>query len=40
MMKSYFENLENGLKAAVEGGKASPRKVYSLELARLGKRLY
>ncbi len=40
MMKHYFEQLENGLKSAIDGGKASPRKHYSLEIARLGKRLY
>jgi len=40
MMRQYFENLETGLSAAIAGGKMSPRKLYSLEIARLGKRLY
>lgn len=40
MMHEYFTNLESGLAAAIASGKSSPRKIYSLELARLGKRLY
>jgi benzoyl-CoA reductase/2-hydroxyglutaryl-CoA dehydratase subunit BcrC/BadD/HgdB len=40
MMKQYFEALETGLSAAIAAGSASPRKRYSLEIARLGKRLY
>lgn len=40
MMKHYFQELETGLQSAIENGKSSPRKVYSLEIARLGKRLY
>lgn len=40
MMMEYFANLEAGLQAAINDGKTSPRKLYSLEIARLGKRLY
>ena len=40
MMMQYFEQLESGLQAAIENGNGSPRKIYSLEIARLGKRLY
>ena len=40
MMKQYFTDLEVGLQEAISSGKSSPRKIYSLELARLGKRLY
>ncbi len=42
MLKDYFENLETGIVSSIQdkGGKASPRKLYSLEIARLGKRLY
>ena len=40
MMMEYFSELETGLKAAIDGGQSSPRKIYSLEIARLGKRLY
>ncbi len=40
MMMEYFANLEAGLQAAINNGNASPRKLYALEIARLGKRLY
>ena len=40
MMKQYFTDLEVGLQDAIRGGKSSPKKLYTLELARLGKRLY
>ncbi|MFZ5570866.1 MAG: 2-hydroxyacyl-CoA dehydratase subunit D [Thermodesulfobacteriota bacterium] len=40
MMKEYFDGLEAGLRQAIADGKGSPRKLYSLELARLGQRLY
>jgi benzoyl-CoA reductase/2-hydroxyglutaryl-CoA dehydratase subunit BcrC/BadD/HgdB len=40
MMMEYFTDLETGLEAAILDGKASPRKRYALEVARLGKRLY
>ncbi|MEW6078659.1 MAG: 2-hydroxyacyl-CoA dehydratase family protein [Thermodesulfobacteriota bacterium] len=40
MMMEYFEQLEDGLRKAIASGQASPRKIYSLEVARLGKRLY
>ncbi|MDZ4163871.1 MAG: 2-hydroxyacyl-CoA dehydratase family protein [Smithellaceae bacterium] len=40
MMKEYFTELEAGLQQAINNGNASHRKLYTLELARLGKRLY
>ncbi|HSV96479.1 MAG TPA: 2-hydroxyacyl-CoA dehydratase family protein [Spirochaetota bacterium] len=40
MMKKYFEELEKGLTDAIRTGKPSARKRYSLEIARLGGRLY
>ena len=40
MMKAYFTDLEAGILEAISGGNASHRKLYTLELARLGKRLY
>lgn len=40
MMKAYFTDLEAGIVEAINGGNASHRKLYTLELARLGKRLY
>ena len=40
MMMNYFQNLEKGLIESIQGGKSSARKVYSLEIARLGTRLY
>lgn len=40
MMMDYFNSLEAGLQAAIDGGNGSLRKHYSLEIARLGKRLY
>ncbi len=39
-MKQYFKNLESGLSAAIQNGQSSPRKLYALEIARLGARLY
>lgn len=40
MLKGYFKELEGGLLSAIEKGQSSPRKLYTLELARLGGRLY
>ncbi|MBF0101280.1 MAG: 2-hydroxyacyl-CoA dehydratase [Desulfobacterales bacterium] len=40
MMLQYFKGLESGLQNAIQKGQASPRKLYSLEIARLGTRLY
>jgi hypothetical protein len=40
MMKEYFTDLEAGIQGAIRGGNSSPKKLYTLELARLGKRLY
>ena len=40
MMKQYFTDLEVGLQDAIRAGNSSPKKLYTLELARLGKRLY
>ncbi|HOJ14279.1 MAG TPA: 2-hydroxyacyl-CoA dehydratase family protein [Deltaproteobacteria bacterium] len=42
MLGQYFESLESGILSSIEkdGGKASPRKLYALEIARLGRRLY
>ncbi len=40
MMKEYFEELENGLQTAIDNNQGSIRMLYSLEIARLGKRLY
>jgi len=40
MMKEYFTDLEAGIEKAISGGNSSHRKLYTLELARLGKRLY
>lgn len=40
MMLEFFQNLESGLQASITDGKASPRKIYSLEIARMGGRLY
>jgi benzoyl-CoA reductase/2-hydroxyglutaryl-CoA dehydratase subunit BcrC/BadD/HgdB len=39
-MLNYFAELETGLASAIAAGNTSPRKLYTLELARLGKRLY
>lgn len=39
-MKTYFTDLEAGIVKAINDGNASHRKLYTLELARLGKRLY
>lgn len=40
MMKGYFTDLEAGIEKAISGGNSSHRKLYTLELARLGTRLY
>lgn len=40
MMQKYFNDLETGLTAAIMAGNSSHRKLYALELARLGTRLY
>lgn len=40
MMKEYFTDLEAGIEKAISGGNSSHRKLYTLELARLKKRLY
>ncbi len=42
MMKSYFDDLVSGIEArlAEDPENRSPRKVYALEVARLGQRLY
>lgn len=42
MMKQYFEDLTSGIEAklAADPGSRSPRKIYALEVARLGARLY
>jgi benzoyl-CoA reductase/2-hydroxyglutaryl-CoA dehydratase subunit BcrC/BadD/HgdB len=42
MMKSHFEDLAAGIQAALENEPEhrSPRKIYALEIARLGSRLY
>ncbi|TFH43102.1 MAG: 2-hydroxyacyl-CoA dehydratase [Chrysiogenales bacterium] len=40
MMKKYFSELEAGLASRIASGQSSPRKLYSLEIARLGKKLY
>ncbi|MGO9215000.1 MAG: 2-hydroxyacyl-CoA dehydratase subunit D [Syntrophales bacterium] len=42
MLINYFDDLENGIISSIndQGGKASARKLYALEIARLGKRLY
>jgi len=40
MMKAYFTDLEAGIVKAINDGNSSHRKLYTLELARLGKRLY
>jgi benzoyl-CoA reductase/2-hydroxyglutaryl-CoA dehydratase subunit BcrC/BadD/HgdB len=40
MMKEYFTDLESGIEKAISEGNSSHRKLYTLELARLGKRLY
>ena len=40
MMKEYFTDLEAGIVKAIRDGNSSHRKLYTLELARLGKRLY
>ena len=40
MMNEYFTSLESGIEQALRNGQGSPRKLYTLGLARLGKRLY
>ena len=40
MMKAYFTDMEAGIVKAISEGNSSHRKLYTLELARLGKRLY
>jgi benzoyl-CoA reductase/2-hydroxyglutaryl-CoA dehydratase subunit BcrC/BadD/HgdB len=42
MMFNFFQEMERGIEASIrnDGGKASPRKRYTLEVARLGRRLY
>ncbi len=42
MLINYFDDLEKGIVSSIDGqgGNASPRKLYALEIARLGKRLY
>ncbi len=40
MMKQFFDGLANGITAAIDRGESSPRKLFTLELARLGGRLY
>jgi hypothetical protein len=38
MLKNYFNDLESGIAASIknQSGKASPRKLYSQEIARMG----
>ena len=42
MMKQYFDDLVSGIEAKIKAdpGSRSPRKVYALEVAKLGRRLY
>jgi len=42
MMKQYFNDLVNGIEAKIEADPSSqsPRKIYALEVAKLGRRLY
>ncbi|MEW6332786.1 MAG: 2-hydroxyacyl-CoA dehydratase family protein [Thermodesulfobacteriota bacterium] len=40
MMNEYFTDLEAGIVKAIGEGNVSHRKLYTLELARLGRRLY
>ncbi len=42
MMFQFFQEMEQGIEASIRagGGQASPRKRYTLEVARLGRRLY
>ncbi|MBU0651645.1 MAG: 2-hydroxyacyl-CoA dehydratase family protein [Proteobacteria bacterium] len=42
MMFDYFNEMERGIEASIRasGGQSSPRKRYTLEVARLGRRLY
>ena len=42
MMFQFFQDMERGIEASMRenDGKASPRKRYTLEVARLGRRLY
>lgn len=42
MMFNFFQEMERGIEASIraESGRSSPRKRYTLEVARLGRRLY
>ena len=42
MMFNFFQDMERGIEASIRasGGQSSPRKRYTLEVARLGRRLY
>jgi len=42
MMKQYFEDMISGIEAKLSADPEnfSPRKIYALEVARLGQRLY
>jgi len=42
MMKQYFDDLVNGIEAKIkeDPGSMSPRKIYALEVAKIGRRLY
>ncbi len=42
MMKQYFDDLVSGIEGAIAADpeNASPRKIYTLEVARIGQRLY
>jgi|GEM_PF-6598514 len=42
MMKPYFDDLVTGIEGALAADpeNASPRKIYTLEVARIGQRLY
>ena len=42
MMKQYFDDLMNGIEAKIkeDPNSKSPRKIYALEVAKLGSRLY
>ncbi len=42
MMKQYFDDLVGGIEGAIaaDPASASPRKIYTLEVARIGQRLY
>jgi benzoyl-CoA reductase/2-hydroxyglutaryl-CoA dehydratase subunit BcrC/BadD/HgdB len=42
MMFNFFQDMERGIETSIRasGGRSSPRKRYTLEVARLGRRLY